>query len=53
MSLHGPGLPKWPLFQDVTRGPVFHIDVTPAVGDSLGADKLKLYQALYDRQNPR
>ena len=50
---NGPGLPKWPLFQDVTRGPVFHIDVTPAVGDSLGADKLKLYQALYDRQNPR
>ena len=50
---NGPGLPMWPLFQDVTRGPVFHIDVTPAVGDSLGADKLKLYQALYDRQNPR
>jgi para-nitrobenzyl esterase len=50
---NGAGLPRWPLFQDVTSGPVFHLDVTPAVGDSLGADKLKLYQALYDRQNPR
>ena len=47
---NGPGLPEWPLFRDAASGPVLHIDETPAVGDSLGPDKVKLYQALYDRQ---
>jgi para-nitrobenzyl esterase len=47
---NGAGLPRWPLFKDLTSGPVLHIDVTPTVGDSLGADKLQLYQALYGRQ---
>jgi para-nitrobenzyl esterase len=47
---NGHGLPKWPLFRDTTQGPVLDIGGIPAVGDSLGPDKTKLYQALYDRQ---
>jgi para-nitrobenzyl esterase len=47
---NGAGLPKWPLFEDVANGPVFHIGETPAVDDSLGPDKVKLYQAMYERQ---
>lgn len=47
---NGPGLPEWPLFQDIASGPVLHIGPKPAVGDSLGPDKVKLYQALYERQ---
>jgi para-nitrobenzyl esterase len=47
---NGRGLPKWPLFRDVARGPVLHIGEKPAVGDSLGPDKVKLYQALYEKQ---
>jgi para-nitrobenzyl esterase len=47
---NGPGLPKWPLFKDIAQGPVLHIGNMIAVGDSLGADKVKLYQSLYDKQ---
>jgi para-nitrobenzyl esterase len=47
---NGAGLPKWPVFKDVASGPVLEIAVKPAVRDSLGQDKVKLYQALYDRQ---
>ena len=47
---NGAGLPKWPLFKDVATGPVFHLGSKPAVGDSLGPDKVKLYQAMYERQ---
>lgn len=47
---NGKGLPEWPLFKDVPGGPVLEIDVTPTVGDSLGPAKVKLYQALYDKQ---
>ena len=47
---NGRGLPKWPLFKDVARGPVLHIGEKPAAGDSLGPDKVKLYQALYEKQ---
>ncbi|MBX5462774.1 MAG: carboxylesterase family protein [Steroidobacteraceae bacterium] len=47
---NGPGLPEWPLFQDIASGPVLHIGPTPAVGDSLGPDKVKFYEALYERQ---
>ncbi len=47
---NGAGLPKWPQLEDVANGPVWHIGSTPAVGDSLGPDKVKLYQAMYERQ---
>jgi para-nitrobenzyl esterase len=47
---NGRGLPKWPLFKDVSSGPVLHLGEKPAVADSLGSDKVKLYRALYDKQ---
>ena len=47
---NGKGLPKWPLFKDVAKGPVLQIGAKPAVGDSLGPDRVKLYQAMYERQ---
>jgi para-nitrobenzyl esterase len=47
---NGKGLPRWPLFKDVDKGPVMHLGDKPAVAESLGPTKLKLYQALYDRQ---
>jgi para-nitrobenzyl esterase len=47
---NGPGLPKWPQIQDAARGPVLHIGAATAVGDSLGAAKVKLYQSMYERQ---
>jgi para-nitrobenzyl esterase len=46
---NGPGLPRWPELEDAARGPVLQIDATPQVGDSLGPEKAKLYQALYER----
>jgi para-nitrobenzyl esterase len=50
---NGRGLPKWPQFRDAARGPVLHIGTATAVGDLLGPDRAKLYQALYDRQMGR
>lgn len=47
---NGQGLPKWPQLQDLSKGPVLEITETPTPGDSLGADKAKLYQSLYERQ---
>jgi para-nitrobenzyl esterase len=47
---NGKGLPKWPMFKDAATGPVLNIDTTPDVGDSLGPAKVKLYQAMYERQ---
>jgi len=47
---NGRGLPKWPLFEDLAKGPVLQLGDTPAVGDTLGPDKARLYQALYERQ---
>jgi para-nitrobenzyl esterase len=47
---NGPGLPRWPQFDSIAEGPVWHIAEVPTVGDSLGAEKVNLYQALYDRQ---
>jgi para-nitrobenzyl esterase len=47
---NGNGLPKWPAFKDVAAGPVPHVSEKPAVGDSLGPDRVKLYRALYERQ---
>jgi para-nitrobenzyl esterase len=47
---NGRGLPKWPLFKDVASGPVMHIGEDAKVGDSLGADKVNFYQALYDKR---
>ncbi len=46
---NGPGLPRWPLFRNTATGPVLEIGASAAVGDSLGAEKAKLYQALYER----
>jgi para-nitrobenzyl esterase len=47
---NGAGLPRWPVFENVANGPVLHIAESPAPGDSLGPDKTKLYQTLYDTQ---
>ena len=47
---NGKGLPRWPRFKDVTQGPVMQLDEQPEVADSLGPTRLRLYQALYDRQ---
>jgi carboxylesterase type B len=47
---NGKGLPKWPLFKNAANGAVFHLGEKPVVGDSLGPDREKLYQAMYDRQ---
>ncbi len=46
---NGPGLPQWPLFETAAGGPVLDLDDSPAVGDSLGAAKARLYQALYEK----
>jgi para-nitrobenzyl esterase len=46
---NGPGLPKWPLFENASTGPVLELGDSPAAGDSLGPAKEKLYQALYER----
>jgi para-nitrobenzyl esterase len=47
---NGRGLPKWPVFEGMGDGPVLQISGKPVVGDSLGADKVKLYRALYEKQ---
>jgi len=47
---NGRGLPKWPAFKDVETGPVLHLSESPAPGDSLGPDRVKLYRALYETQ---
>lgn len=46
---NGPGLPEWPQFDQLNGGPVLHIDASPETGDSLGRDKVALYQAMYER----
>lgn len=45
---NGEGLPEWPAFRSIAEGPVLHIDATPEVGDSLGPEKVALYEALYE-----
>jgi para-nitrobenzyl esterase len=47
---NGPGLPVWPQIRTLASGPVLHISESPVVADSLGPDKVKLFQALYDQQ---
>jgi para-nitrobenzyl esterase len=47
---NGRGLPQWPQLQDAAKGPVLQIGENAAVGDSLGSDKVKLYQGMYERQ---
>ena len=47
---NGRGLPRWPVFEDIAKGPVMHLGEKPAVGDSLGSTKVRLYQSLYDHQ---
>jgi para-nitrobenzyl esterase len=47
---NGRGLPRWPMIEAVARGPVLQIGNTASVGDSLGADKVRLYEDLYERQ---
>lgn len=44
---NGPGLPKWPLFQNAATGPVLQLGDTPEVGDGLSPAKKKLYEAAY------
>jgi len=50
---NGRGLPKWPQFESLSKGPVLEIAKVPVVGDSLGPDKGKLYEGLYERQMSR
>jgi para-nitrobenzyl esterase len=47
---NGKGLPRWPLFKDAASGPVLHIGTKTAVSNSLDANKVQLYQSLYERQ---
>jgi len=44
---NGPGLPRWPLFREVSSGPVLELGDAPVADDSLGPAKVRLYQALY------
>ncbi len=46
---NGPGLPRWPLFEDAATGPVLELGDSPVTGDSLGPAKVRLYEALYAR----
>jgi para-nitrobenzyl esterase len=46
---NGPGLPRWPVFEDTAQGPVLQLDEKPSVGDSLGPAKVRLYQTMYDQ----
>jgi carboxylesterase type B len=46
---NGHGLPKWPLFQDIHKGPVLDLSEKPVVADSLGHEKAHLYEAMYQR----
>jgi para-nitrobenzyl esterase len=46
---NGRGLPKWPLFEDVAKGPVLELGRSPAVGEPVAPEKAKLYQAMYER----
>lgn len=47
---NGPGLPQWPVFDDMVAGPVLHIDETPTLDDSLGEAKVEFYQGRYEAQ---
>ena len=47
---NGPGLPEWPQIRTVATGPELQISENPVAADSLGPDKAKLFQALYDKQ---
>jgi para-nitrobenzyl esterase len=46
---NGEGLAPWPVFETLEQGPVLHISTEPAPGESLNAEKLAFYQALFDR----
>jgi para-nitrobenzyl esterase len=46
---NGPGLPKWPLFEEASTDSVLELGDSPVGGDSLGSAKVRLYQALYER----
>lgn len=50
---NGEGLVQWPMLETIADGPVMHIDVVPQTGDSLGAEKVALYNELYARQMSR
>ena len=46
---NGPGLPQWPQIRGPGDGPVLDLDERPHVADSLGPEKMKLYQAMQER----
>jgi para-nitrobenzyl esterase len=46
---NGAGLPQWRPLDDVATGPVLELDTTPTTDNSIGPDKAKLYQAMYER----
>ena len=46
---NGPGLPKWPAMKDLKPGEAMVLDANPGKGESLTPEKIKLYQAVYDR----
>jgi para-nitrobenzyl esterase len=46
---NGPGLPQWRPFDDLAKGPVLELDTTPTTDNSIGSEKAKLYQAMYEK----
>ncbi len=46
---NGAGLPNWPAVKSLKPGEAMVLDVNPGQGESLTPEKIKLYQAIYDR----
>ena len=46
---NGPGLPNWPAVKTLKPGETMVLDATPGKGDALSPEKVKLFQAVYDR----
>ena len=46
---NGPGLPNWPAVKTLKPGETMVLDANPGKGEALTPEKMKLYQAVYDR----
>ena len=46
---NGPGLPHWPAVKELKPGETMVLDTNPGKGVALTPEKIKLYQAVYDR----
>ena len=47
---NGPGLPVWPSVKTLGPGQSMLLDKTPGQGEVLTPEKVKLFQAVYDRE---